>query len=165
MSKRQVLELVKQRIDRSETIRDPETGWETTLIKAYETDAHRRLIGYGFSFRGLGFWAPIEGILAVTPDMSETIGIKIVQQSETPGLGGRITEPVFTEQFRKGVLVSPREGGDTIVVGADGGDNPRHVDAITGATQTSMAMERILNEALARFQRAMAARGSGGDRG
>ena len=158
LTKNQVLELVEKRIEQDDTIRDPESGWETPLLKAYEPDG-KTLIGYGFMFRGPGFWAPIEGILAVSPDLTTTIGMTIVQQAETPGLGGRITEPIFTKQFREGILISPPENGPHIRVGAADKANPRQVDAITGATQTSMAMERILNDALEAFHRALSARG------
>jgi Na+-translocating ferredoxin:NAD+ oxidoreductase RnfG subunit len=37
----------------------------------------------------------------------------------------------------------------------------RTFDAITGATQTSLAMERMLNEAVAEFSRAVAVRKAG----
>lgn len=157
MSKAQVADLVRERIDADEVRTDPVTGWRFNLMKVYEDDTHTRLKAYGFPFRGPGFWAPIEGILAVTPDCSHTIGISIVRQSETPGLGGRITESVFTDQFSAGITVSPNPDGACIRISGDAGEGERHVDAITGATQTSMAMDRILNEYLSRFHRAMAA--------
>ena len=160
MTPEEIAQTVRQQIDMEETRRDPETGWEFTLYRAYETPEQTALKAYGFRFDGLGFWAPIEGILAVSPDRSETVGITILQQTETPGLGGRITEPIFTRQFREGIAVTPPEEEKWLVVSKTepepgGPAYGRHVEAITGATQTGMAMERILNEHLERFHRAM----------
>lgn len=161
-------ELVNTRIDRSEKRTDPETGWQFTLLKAYEDDAHQQLKAYAFRFRGLGFWAPIEGMLAVSPDLKKTVGCIILEQKETPGLGGRIEEPVFTRSFDEGLLITPPEKGTQFLYMGNGTEPEkgtpqygRQFDAITGATQTSLAMERILNEHLARFNRAM--RAEGGD--
>ena len=153
--------LARTRIDDTETRRDPRTGWTFQLLKAYDDETHTRLRAVGFRFRGLGFWAPIEGIVALSPDRTRTVGLVILRQTETPGLGGRVAEPVFTEQFSKGLLVGPSLDDDRrLTVGAvapapETREAYRHVQAITGATQTSLAMERILNDYLARFDRAM----------
>ncbi|NOY81791.1 MAG: FMN-binding protein [Kiritimatiellaeota bacterium] len=156
--------LTAARIDSKEVCRDPETGWTFQLIKAYADDSRTRIKAYGFRFRGLGFWAPIEGILALSPDLKRTVGLVILRQTETPGLGGRVAEPVFTRQFAKGLAVEPplRDGKRLVVSGTaptpGSMAGAHHVQAITGATQTSMAMDRVLNDYLARFFRAMAAR-------
>lgn len=160
LSKAEVAALVEARVVAGEPCTDPETGRRFDLLKAY-TDADRTTLkAYGFPFRGLGFWGPIQGILAVTPDLSRTVGFVVLEQSETPGLGGRIEEPVFTDQFRRGITVSPNPGGAVIRMGSTGVPAPdgRQVDAITGATQTCLAMERVLNDQLGSFHRAMAAR-------
>ncbi len=161
LSSAAIAELVETQVQRGEMRQDPVTGWEFELIKAYTSPARQELAGYGFFFRGLGFWAPIEGLMTVDPDLQQTIGLVILRQQETPGLGGRIEEPVFTDQFRDGLKIEP-PGQDQkyleISATAPDAGSPRagrHVNAITGATQTGMAMERILNEYLARFNRAM----------
>ncbi|OPZ27751.1 MAG: Na(+)-translocating NADH-quinone reductase subunit C [Lentisphaerae bacterium ADurb.BinA184] len=159
-----VRRLVEEQMDTTGTLTDPETGRAVPLIKAYEDAARTRLKGYAFPFRGFGFWAPIEGILGVTPDLRRTTGLVILEQQETPGLGGRIAEPIFTQPFARGVTVAPpvRAGQPFLTIRATAPDpaHPdaaRHVDAISGATQTCLAMEKLLNEALAGFHRAMAA--------
>ena len=154
--------LVERRIELGETVVDPETGDDFQVIKGYADDAHEELIGVAFQFRGLGLWGPIEGLLAMTPDRTQTLGLVILDQKETPGLGGRIEEPIFTEPFEDGVkIAAPSDDVDKIIeISSTKPDPqspmaPRHVMAITGATQTSMAMDRILNENLAAFHRAM----------
>jgi Na+-transporting NADH:ubiquinone oxidoreductase subunit C len=154
--------LVERRIELGDTVVDPETSEEFQVIKGYADDAHEELIGVAFRFRGMGFWSPIEGLLALSPDRSETLGLVILEQKETPGLGGRIEEPIFTKLFEQGVKVSlPADAAEKIIEisstkpDAQSPMAPRHVLAITGATQTSMAMDRILNKGLAAFHRAM----------
>ncbi|MCK5803983.1 MAG: FMN-binding protein [Lentisphaeria bacterium] len=161
MDAQQVADLVQRRIVTDKILKDPESGWETDLIEAYEDDAHSKLRGHGFRFRGRGFWGPISGILALTPDHTKTLGLVILEQKETPGLGGRVAKPEFTQQFTQGILTAPPSLGQRYLVvcatrptGEDAAR--RHVDGITGATRTSIAMDGMLNEHLARFHRAFA---------
>jgi len=164
LAKDEIARIVGEQVDTTDSCTDPETGWACDLIKAYADREQQTLKAYGFRFRGLGFWAPIEGILAVTPDLEKTVGLVILDQKETPGLGGRIAEPVFLDQFADGLDVSVPAGDAPFLVVSGSPSEPgsagagRHVDAITGATQTSMAMDRILNDALRKFTRAMQSR-------
>ena len=163
LSAEQCAELVRARIDRSQTVRDPETGREFHLFRAYRTAAKAELTAVGFDVGGNGFWAPIRGLMALTPDLGQVVGVVFLDHKETPGLGGRITEAAFQDAFR-GISVSP-PGGDAkfLYVEKDRPESPqdprwgRTVDAITGATQTSMAVARFLNANLVQFRRAMAA--------
>ena len=99
-------------------------------------------------FAGSGLWGVITGVLAVNDGFSQVIGIDIISHNETPGLGGRIDEAWFKEQFRGETLVE----GRIRVAGAGDGDADRNngrVDAITGASRTSQALDTILNRSLA----------------
>ena len=108
---------------------------------------------YARRFAGAGLWGTIEGVLAVTADLSEIVGIEIVSDNETPGLGGRINEPWFKEQFRGERI----DGGGIVIGQTDGEGDPDRsnslVDGITGATRTSDAMESIVNGELETLRR------------
>ena len=114
------------------------------------TPGHESL---GFEFGGMGFWDRIEGVIVLSPDLQTVRNIQFLDQKETPGLGARIEESWFTDQF-KGLQIdwdNPR--GDRLVVGASPDPDPKNrVDAITGATQTSMALGRFLNDELDRIR-------------
>lgn len=159
LSKAEVDRIYRERIDRSETCTDPQTGWSFQLIKAYADATRSELLACGFRFTGAGFWGPIESILALDASGTRTIGLRVLENVETPGLGGRVAEPGFTEQFESGdgILATDAGAAPIVTMGGDPSAD-RYVEAITGATQTSMAMERILNHYLACFHRAMAAR-------
>ncbi len=61
-----------------------------------------------------------------------------MKQNETPGLGARITEKWFKEQFRG--------KSAPFTMAAEGtSEKPGELDAITGATKTSQAVLRIVN--------------------
>ena len=110
----------------------------------------------------MGFWAPIRGLLAVNPKADTIIAIAFTEQKETPGLGGRIEEKWFRDKFA-GLTIRPEPRALKIINIGLREPPPgtfmvnRHVDAISGATQTCMALDRMLNENLAAFQRAFAA--------
>ncbi len=108
---------------------------------------------YAMSFRGAGLWGPIIGILAMDSSFETIFGIEIISHEETPGLGGRITEDQWKEQFRERPVP---DGSIEVVRGGSAGDG--QVAAITGATETSNSMQRILNNAIQQFQELLGGR-------
>lgn len=96
-------------------------------------------------FQGNGLWGTITGVLGMNGDCTRIVGMEILSHSETPGLGGRIDEAWFKNQF-SGENVS---NGLQIVRGTGKGDtNPENgeVDGITGATRTSDSLQVIINQ-------------------
>jgi Na+-transporting NADH:ubiquinone oxidoreductase subunit C len=94
-----------------------------------------------FEINGSGLWGPIQGILAMSSDLETIKGISIIHQEETPGLGGRIAEREFLDTF-VGKRISPEISVQP--PGKASGEN--EVDGITGATLSSKAFERIIND-------------------
>ncbi|HPJ21812.1 MAG TPA: FMN-binding protein [Clostridia bacterium] len=89
---------------------------------------------YSIPFEGSGLWGTIRGYISVDQGLSTIKGIAFTEQNETPGLGGRIEEEWYKEQFRGIGIDKP------LVYGEDSG-----IDAITGATSTSNAILQIMN--------------------
>lgn len=106
------------------------------LFIYYEYYKRNRLNGIAFEIKGPGFWGPITALVALEPDMRKLKGVEILHQEETPGLGGRIAEDEFKDQF-KGKPVVPEIA----------------IDAITGATMTSKAFKKIINENVKSFRK------------
>lgn len=112
----------------------------------------------GFVAGGMGFWDRIDVVLALTPDLHTILNVQVLDQKETPGLGARIEEAWFTDQFKGLSVVWEAPAESRILVGANPAPNAANeVDAITGATQTSMALMRFLNDELAAFRAAYSA--------
>ncbi len=100
-----------------------------------------------FKTQGPGLWSRIEILLALYPDFEHLFGLRVLAQAETPGLGGRITEQEFQEQF-KGVEIRPEL---KIVKFASAANE---VNAITGASKTGQALEVIINRGIDEFDQA-----------
>lgn len=96
-----------------------------------------------FEFKGPGLWGPIYGIISLNPDLKTVRRIRILHQEETPGLGARIAESAYLGQF-KGKEFFPR----LVFTPAGSAKANNEVDAITGATGSSKALEKLLNETI-----------------
>lgn len=96
----------------------------------------------GFAFEGGGVWGPIIGFIVLESDYETIKNVAVLQQQETPGLGGVVAEKSYRDTFI-GVKVVP-----SLEINKDPGPNKdNEVDTITGATRTSKAFESIINEA------------------
>lgn len=108
-------------------------------------------LAYAFPVGGKGFWGRIEGLLALNNDLNEITGIVFTQNVETPGLGARITEQWFRDQFQGISLPEHPKDGKYVVVSKQDAGKGNRVDAITGATMTSTLVEKFLNEDIKRI--------------
>jgi Na+-transporting NADH:ubiquinone oxidoreductase subunit C len=107
-------------------IKDPQTG-ETA--------------GYVFIEKGAGLWGTITMSTGISPAGDSILGVYFLDQNETPGLGGRITESWFCDQF-KGKM------GPFTLVPEGTPSKKNEFDAITGATSTSNSVKNIINDML-----------------
>jgi len=102
-----------------------------------------------FTVQSAGLWGTITALVAVDESGSRIVGIDFVNHSETPGLGGRIDETAFKEQFRGERISSSSSARIAVVSGQDtGSKDDSKVDAITGATRTSESIQTLLNKAI-----------------
>uniref|UniRef100_A0A7C4RSU2 FMN-binding protein n=1 Tax=Desulfatirhabdium butyrativorans TaxID=340467 RepID=A0A7C4RSU2_9BACT len=107
------------------------------------------VVGYAFPISGPGFWGPIEAMIATDQQVSRIIGVAFYRHSETPGLGGRITESWFQKQFQGRTLETPVPGKRYFTFKAQGtAKGNAELDAITGATETTRRLEVFLDEEL-----------------
>jgi Na+-transporting NADH:ubiquinone oxidoreductase subunit C len=104
---------------------------------------------YAVQATGPGLWGSITLVAAADEATERLKGLEILSQSETPGLGGRIDEAWFKEQFKgerigpSGVALNPKGTGR----GDPDGENGL-VDGVTGASRTSGFVLGIVNGAL-----------------
>jgi electron transport complex protein RnfG len=92
-----------------------------------------------YSAAAKGYHDLIEVMIGVNPDGTLT-GISIMTHTETPGLGARIVEPEFTDQFAGLDL-------DTTKLAAEGGK----VDTLSGATFSTVGVIAAVSAALEQF--------------
>jgi Na+-transporting NADH:ubiquinone oxidoreductase subunit C len=110
---------------------------------AYMYEKDGQLAGYAVPFAGQGFWDKIEGVIGIAPDKRTIKGVAFYQQKETPGLGARIDEDEFRRQF-VGKKIEDRDEPIGIVPEAQT-PAENEVHAVTGATQTSVRLEVLMN--------------------
>ncbi|MHC4271873.1 MAG: FMN-binding protein [Planctomycetota bacterium] len=117
---------------------------ETGGAYLYREDGE--IAAYALPISGKGFWAPIRGVIGIKSDKQTVVGIAFYEQNETPGLGAEIAKPDFTNQFigkklsSEGKMLNIKRPGDEL------GESDVH--AVTGATQTSVRLEKIINTAI-----------------
>ncbi|WP_125154693.1 RnfABCDGE type electron transport complex subunit G [Clostridium rectalis] len=98
------------------------------------------LKGYTIKVAPKGYAGAIEMMVGISTEGKVT-GIKILNHSETPGLGANAPEPKFSGQYKD------KEAKQLEVVkGSASADN--QIEAITGATITSKAVTNGVNEAI-----------------
>ena len=107
--------------------------------KIYRYTLNDTVKGYAFEFSGSGLWGTISGHIAFTPSFDQILGVNFIRHSETPGLGGRIDEVTYKDQFRN---ISVMTANPLIYRPATNGN----IDSISGATLTSKAVKDIIND-------------------
>jgi Na+-transporting NADH:ubiquinone oxidoreductase subunit C len=117
-----------------------------TYTDTYAATVDGELKAYIYKFDGPGLWGTITGYIAIHPSFDKIIGIEFLSHNETPGLGGRISEEWYKEQFRNISLSGREENYISYSPAADS-----NVDAVTGATLTSESVRKIFNETIKEF--------------
>lgn len=112
---------------------------------------NKTLIGFAITGNGMGFQDNIELIYGYKPDMNAIVGYRVLSSRETPGLGTRIeTDETFLKNFER-LDVSLDDNKSQLAhqieaVKPGKKTHPWQIDTISGATISSKAVTRILNE-------------------
>lgn len=122
---------------------EEETSEERTLFRGF--DEQDQPVGIAMKAQGTGFQGIISLIGGFTTDFNNMLGLKVLNQVETPGLGAKIVEDAFQEQFQ-GLVLTNRIA---VVKGIPAAKEKGEIQAITGATISTDAVKNILNSALA----------------
>lgn len=100
--------------------------------------------GYTFTAEQIGYGGPVKTMAAVDKDF-KVISIKVIQQTETPGLGTNATLPKFSDQFKG-------KSSEQLIVDKDGGVPPNAIKALTGATITTRAVANAVKAYIEKLQ-------------
>ncbi len=108
---------------------------------------------YILPLSGKGLWGGIGGYLALDADKNTVYGVNFNHESETPGLGAKIVELPFREQFEgKHIRNAANEVVSVAVLKAGKhAEGQEQVDAISGATITSSGVSTMLEVNLAEY--------------
>ena len=104
--------------------------------------------------QGKGLWGPIWGYIALEKDFNTVYGALFQHAKETPGLGAEINTAWFQAQFEGKQIFN--EAGEFISIGVKKGGakdgDPHAVDAVSGGTITSVALEEMLLVCLGNYE-------------
>ncbi|MDX1778451.1 MAG: RnfABCDGE type electron transport complex subunit G [Thermodesulfobacteriota bacterium] len=111
------------------------------LTRFYITKKGDTPTGVVFMTSAVGYGGLIDLMVGVNPEGTIT-GVQVLRHTETPGLGAKITEDTFIQQFPERNLQNTnwalkKEGGD--------------IDQISGATISPQAVVKALNQGLTFF--------------
>ena len=108
---------------------------------------------YVLPVTGRGLWGGLWGYIALNADKKTVFGTYFYHTSETAGLGARIGERWFQEQFN-GKPIFAGEDTENIalsVVKAGSSKAETEIDGVTGATLTSDGVSAMVKDGLAAY--------------
>ncbi|MBM4171024.1 MAG: FMN-binding protein [Ignavibacteria bacterium] len=114
---------------------------QNNKVEIYKVfDAEKNLIGYTIVNSGNGFQGKIKIMTGVNIKLNKITSIEILEQVETPGLGTKITEEPFKNQFQE-ITALP----NIIWVKGKSLEQSNEIQTITGATISSKSVVEIVN--------------------
>lgn len=110
---------------------------------------------YVFPLTGKGLWGGIWGYVALNSDMRTVYGSYFSHESETAGLGARITELAFQNEFVGKVISKEGSSEIDLAVVKNGKvvDATVECDGITGATLTSVGVNDMIQQSLSNYKK------------
>ena len=114
---------------------------ELPIYGGYDSDG--KFVGYAIPAEGPGFQDTIKILYGYKADTSKVVGMEVLDSRETPGLGDKIyKDAAFVANFSD-LTVLP----EIVAVKKGKKSAPNEIDAITGATISSKAIVKIINQA------------------
>jgi len=102
-----------------------------------------RIEGIVLPIHGQGMWSRIYGYISLAADLNTIVAIRFYEHGETPGVGDRIQDPQWLQQW-SGKRLYDDNGAFAFQVTGAGPASPYRVDSITGATITSQGVGNIV---------------------
>lgn len=130
----------------------PLEGEDEKAFKIYACyDANDSLAGVALEASGQGFQDVVRIIYGYSPEKEAIIGMKVLQSTETPGLGDKIgSDPDFLANFDSLVVALKADrtalAHQIELVKKGEKRQPWQISAITGATISSRAVTKMLRE-------------------
>lgn len=110
------------------------------IVEVYEGFANGNVVGYTIKTTPNGYNGTVEVLVGVTK-AGEIVGVKIGQNTETPGLGTKIADASHTNQYLGKDITAE------FVVTKDNPTADKQIQAVTSATVSSNAVISGVNSA------------------
>ncbi|MDO9263668.1 MAG: FMN-binding protein [Desulfosalsimonadaceae bacterium] len=128
-----------------------ETGTrQKKTYSVFKAVADGRTAGWVVKTSGQGYADKIELLIGVDAGARTITGLFVLWQKETPGLGSKITEPAWRDQFIGKMSDQHLKAVKTKA------SKPNEINAITGATISSRSVCDIVNQSLGDLRQPLA---------
>ena len=108
---------------------------------------------YVIPIEGYGLWDIMKGYIALDLDLDTVKGVSFYEHKETPGLGARVEEAWFKQNFIGKKILDEQGGLVSIHVAKGKSQGGIHeVDGISGATLTGEGINEFLKEDLYQYE-------------
>lgn len=97
---------------------------------------------------GKGLWDKMRCLVAVSPDLTLIKEVSIYEQMETPGLGARISEDWFQNQFKGKQVIVDGKFIEMELISEKQPPQGEQINKVTGATISSQAVLKMLKDGL-----------------
>jgi Na+-transporting NADH:ubiquinone oxidoreductase subunit C len=109
-------------------------------------------VKYVLPLKGQGMWGGISCFLAIDDDKNTVYGAYFNHESETAGLGAEIKDNADWQAKFQGKKIFADETKETLALSVEKAvNNETTVDAVTGATVTSTAVSKMLQDQLTKY--------------
>ena len=128
---------------------------EVTIYKALsDPNDSNTCIGWAFNASGPGFADKIELVVAVDKNFENFAGFAVLSSNETPGFGDRVALPDYRDQYNNAPVTNLElvKTGDKDKIDAE-------IVAVSGATVSSEAVVKIINNTTAQIKTQMKEKG------
>jgi electron transport complex protein RnfG len=123
---------------------------DAVIYAGYNED--RELVGFAVPGSEPGFQDIISVIFGYDGNSEKIIGFEVLDSKETPGLGDKIFKDTEFQTNFKALSVKP----EMLIVKKGKKNNPNEVQAITGATISSKAVVKLLNNTISQWDEPIA---------
>ena len=146
------LKLTNGRLEEKVEVADNKKEDDKDELLAYAGfNENKELIGFAIPGSEPGFQDIIGVIFGYNATGKVIIGFEVLESKETPGLGDKIFKDAEFQTNFTALAVEP----EIISVKKGAKQNPNEVEAITGATISSKAIVRLLNNTMVIWQEAI----------
>ena len=109
-------------------------------------------VKYVLPLKGQGMWGGISCFLAINSDKNTVYGAYFNHESETAGLGAEIKDNADWQAKFQGKKIFADETKEALALSVEKAvNNETTVDAVTGATVTSTAVSKMLQDQLTKY--------------
>lgn len=133
-----------------ELVKQPQEMNLPVFVFTADDSSHKYII----PMRGTGLWGPIWGYVSFYEDFNTIYGAIFDHQGETPGLGAEINQKSFQVQFVNEKILDDQGNfvSVSVVKGGAKPDDIHAVDAISGGTITSTAVQTMMKNCLGNYE-------------